>query len=232
MTYSDLIQGADNADLASLTFSNIPGVTLGSFAEDSSAPGTYRYTVSTDDLTSTTVTAATASGLSTASVSSNGGEAQQGTNALSATVPLIPGKEDNTITVQVKADNGTTKTYILTVQNNDDPVITWPDGSGDATTNEYGTEVYYAGGDAVINLTAVASGDYKLSYQWHSCDANGGNAEPLENETASTLTVPSMTGAGTYYYRCKVIRHLVARGCLSGGLPAGADPQRRAAPAR
>lgn len=212
VTYSDLIQGADNADLASLTFSNIPGVTLGSFAEDSSAPGTYRYTVSTDDLTSTTVTAATASGLSTASVSSNGGEAQQGTNALSATVPLIPGKEDNTITVQVKADNGTTKTYILTVQNNDDPVITWPDGSGDATTNEYGTEVYYAGGDAVINLTAVASGDYKLSYQWHSCDANGGNAEPLENETASTLTVPSMTGAGTYYYRCKVIRHLVDGG--------------------
>ena len=72
---------------------------------------------------------------------------------MSTTVELKPG-EVNTIIVEVTADSGAMKTYVLTVRNNGDPALQWPD-EGDATKSPYGTEVYYAGDNAVINLTAA-----------------------------------------------------------------------------
>ena len=207
VTYSDVILGVNSADLTSLTFSNIPGVTLDSFTagEDS----IYRYTISTDDLTSTAVMAVAESGLAKIRLA----ETDAGNNVLSKTVPLIPG-ETSTISVTVTSGNGViSKTYILTVQNNGEPVINDPTGSPDfGETSQYSASTFYAADSAVISLTAVANGGYALSYQWYSCDADGGNTEPLQDETASTLTIPNTTDAGVYYYRCRVIRWM-----LNGG---------------
>lgn len=214
VTYSDLILEADNAELASLSFSNIPGITLESFVYNETT-GHYEAKASADDLTSTSVTAATKSGLAKAKVVlPDSGEASGGRNALSTTVALTPG-EVNTITVTVTSKNNSkTNTYVLTVQNNGDPVIDEPTGTPNpGETSEYSASVYYAADQsATINLKAATQGDYRLSYQWYSCDADGSNRVKLENETASTLTIPSTTDTGVYYYRCEVIRHL-----LNGG---------------
>lgn len=209
VTYSNLILGADNADLSSLTFSNIPGVTLESFQWNEEADR-YEAEVSTDDLTVTAVTAVTKSSLSKAAVCSNNGAMSEGSNALSTTVELKPG-EVNTIIVEVTADSGAMKTYVLTVRNNGDPALQWPD-EGDATKSPYGTEVYYAGDNAVINLTAAEPVWGELDYQWYACDVDGGNTSLLPEETASTLSILSGADAGTYYYWCKVTRHLADGG--------------------
>ena len=213
VVYSDLIIGADNANLASLSFSNIPGITLSDFKADES--DIYRAAVSTDDLTSTAVIVVPESNLATTLAYSGDNSGETGSSgAISKTVDLSPGKI-NTITVTV-VNGDETRTYILTVQNNGDPVVTWPDET-DARNVTYGTSVYYAADQsATINLTASATPKedkenpaYQISYQWYSCDVNGGNRIALEDQTASTLTVPSTTNAGVYYYRCEIIRHLV-----------------------
>lgn len=134
----------------------------------------------------------------------------EGSNALSTTVELKPG-EVNTIIVEVTADSGAMKTYVLTVRNNGDPALQWPD-EGDATKSPYGTEVYYAGDNAVINLTAAEPVWGELDYQWYACDVDGGNTSLLPEETASTLSILSGADAGTYYYWCKVTRHLADGG--------------------
>ena len=124
VAYTDLIlenEGdAPNTDLNSLSFSNIPGVTLDSFVKDES--GTYRADVSVTSLTSTAVMAVAASGK--AAIQINDGTA--GGNAISETVTLSPGRE-NTITITV-TNGDVTNTYILTVQN------VRPGGSGGATS--------------------------------------------------------------------------------------------------
>ncbi|MBE6930897.1 MAG: S-layer homology domain-containing protein, partial [Ruminococcaceae bacterium] len=108
--YSDLILDTDNADLTNLSFSNIPGITLDSFVEETE--NCYRAIVSTRDLTSTAVMAVAASGAASIVLS----DKTDGTNVLSENVRLIPGTvQDITITVT----SGTvTKTYILTIYNN------------------------------------------------------------------------------------------------------------------
>ena len=203
VSYSDMLLEADSAELASLSFSNIPGVTLADFVEGED--GVWRFAVSTDDLTSTAVMA---SAESTKAAISLADGAPTG-NALSQTVPLIPG-ETTEITITVTCGDQT-RTYILTVQNNGDPIIETPDGS--PNPGQYSASTFYAADEAVISLTATENGDYSLSYQWYACDVSGENRQLLEGETASTLTIPSTTDTGVYYYRCKVTRHL-----LSGGV--------------
>ena len=216
VVYSDLIIGADNTNLTSLLFSNIPSITLADFEPD--ADDIYRAAVSTDDLTSTAVTVVTESSLAKAAAYSNDNEdADAGKNTISKTVSLYPG-ETNTITVTVVNGNET-RTYILTVQNNGDPVVTWPD-ENDALQVTYGTSVYYAADAATINLSASATPEeeapaYQITYQWYSCDAEGSGKTKLPDQTASTLTVPNTTDAGVYYYRCEIIRHLVNGGTTS-----------------
>ena len=212
VTYSNLILNTASAELTNLTFSSIPGITLDSFVYNEET-GRYEYTVDTDDLTATTVMASTRSATAkavvttqTAPFSNNGA----GSNALSQTVTLMPGQV-NTITVSV-TDGPEQQTYVLTIRNNGDPDMNWGDGDEDAAQVGYSTEVYYAGDNAVINLRAVESGDYTMTYQWYRCDVNGDNTELLADETASTLTLPNTTDAGTYYYRCKVTRNLVDGG--------------------
>ena len=204
VAYSDVILGADNANLTSLTFSNIPGVTLESFTPGED--GIYRASVSADDLTSTAVMAVSESGLAKVRMA----ETDAGNNVLSKTVALVPG-ETSQIAVTVTANNGSTKTYILTVQNNGEPVINDPTGSPEpGESSQYSASTFYAADSAVISLTAAASGSYALSYQWYSCDADGGNAVLLQDETASTLTIPDTTAVGVYYYLCKVTRQLLS----------------------
>lgn len=204
VAYSDVILGADNANLTSLTFSNIPGVTLESFTPGED--GIYRASVSADDLTSTAVMAVAESGLAKVRMA----ETDAGNNVLSKTVALVPG-ETSQIAVTVTANNGSTKTYILTVQNNGEPVINDPTGSPEpGESSQYSASTFYAADSAVISLTAAASGSYALSYQWYSCDADGGNAVLLQDETASTLTIPDTTAVGVYYYLCKVTRQLLS----------------------
>lgn len=115
VTYSDLIledEGADNAELDSLTFTNIPGITLDSFVEDPDQPGTYRASASTFNLTFTGVVASSASGRAQISLNGSAG----GGNVLGETVPLTPG-EVSTITITVTSGSEAAKTYILTVNN-------------------------------------------------------------------------------------------------------------------
>jgi len=205
VTYSDLVLNADNANLASLRFEGLPGITLDSFTEDPNNSGTYQAEVYADDLTSTTVIAATESALAKARLS----DTDEGSNAVSKTVALKPG-EVNTITVTVTADNGTQKTYTLTIHNNGDPVITIP---GNPEAGEYSASVTYGpDNSAEIQLTATTSGNYLLSYQWYSCEVDGENCQELAEQTNSTLKIPAISDTGVYYYRCKVTRQL-----LNGG---------------
>ena len=206
VAYSDVILGADNANLASLSFSNIPGVTLGSFV--AGEDGIYRYTVSTDDLTSTAVMAVAESGLSKIRTA----ETDEGSNVLSKTVALTPG-ETSQISVTVTADNGSTKTYILTVQNNGEPVINI---DRNAETG-YSASVTYDGGNAEIRLTAAAKPEtpgYAMAYQWYACDSRGETITAIpdtvtSNTTSPTLTIPSAIGAGVHYYICSVTRSML-----------------------
>jgi len=43
-----------------------------------------------------------------------------------------------------------------------------------------------------------------LSYQWHSCDSNGGYTHPVSGAISSTFAIPTNLSAGTYYYCVKV----------------------------
>ena len=132
VTYSDVVLDDDNVNLTSISFSNIPGVTLESFAEQ--PDGTYTAVAALGDLTSTAVMAVTESGLSKASVKVNGGADSVGSNALSQDVALTPG-EINTITVTVTAITGETREYILTVCPHafDEPVAwTWSEDCSSA----------------------------------------------------------------------------------------------------
>ena len=113
VTYSNLVQTQDDVGLASLSFSNLPGITLDSFVYDQAA-GQYKASVTTSGLTGTAVLAETRSTAAKAAVSANGGSFSDGSNALSANVALSSGS--NTITVRVTAGSETA-TYVLTVQN-------------------------------------------------------------------------------------------------------------------
>ena len=112
VTYSDLILEGASAKLDSLTFTNLPGVSLEDFEADSDDPNTLRATIVADRVPSTGVLASAES--ATAQISLAGGPQNSG-NALSGTVALTPGGRD-TITITV-TDGGETKTYILTVRN-------------------------------------------------------------------------------------------------------------------
>ena len=204
MTYSDKLLAGDNAELDSLTFSNIPGVTLENFVQQ--PDGTYYYAVSTDDLTSTAVIASAKS--TQASIRLNDGAA--GGSVLSETAVLTPGGTSD-LTITVTCDDKS-ETYILRVQNNGDPDIENPEGTPGSDSGQYSASTFYAADEAVISLTATAQGEYELTYQWYACDVEGENRQLLEGETASTLTIPNTTDVGVYYYRCQVTRHL-----LSGG---------------
>ncbi len=206
ITYSDLVLDTDNANLASLRFEGLPGVSLESFQEDPSIPGIYRAAASADDLTSTALIAAAESAFAKIRLT----DEDEGSNAVSRTVDLKPG-ETNTITARVTAGSGAVKTYILTVQNNGDPVIDPIPSSPEA--GEYSASVYYGSDDsATINLNVAATGGGTLTYQWYSCDMAGNSAKPVQDATASTLTVPNTQLPGVYYYRCKVTRHMVSGG--------------------
>ena len=209
VTYSDLILNEPSAELTSLTFSNLPGVTLDSFQYNETT-GMYEYTVSTDDLAATTVMASTKSATAKVIVTNAADPFSSnvlGSNAVSQTVDLTIG-QINTITVQI-TDGEKQQTYVLTIRNNGDPDIDWGDGDEDATQVGYSTEVSYAGDAAVIHLHAVDMGDYDLSYQWYTCEETGENCRELEGETANTLTVSTMKDVGAYYYRCKVTRTML-----------------------
>ena len=112
VTYSDLILEGASAALDSLTFTNLPGVSLEDFEADSDDPNTFRATIVADRVPSTGVLASAES--ATAQISLAGGPQNSG-NALSGTVALTPGGRD-TITITV-IDGSETKTYILTVRN-------------------------------------------------------------------------------------------------------------------
>ena len=112
VTYSDLILEGASAKLDSLTFTNLPGVSLEDFEADSDDPNTLRATIVADRVPSTGVLASAES--ATAQISLAGGPQNSG-NALSGTVALTPGGRD-TITITV-IDGSETKTYILTVRN-------------------------------------------------------------------------------------------------------------------
>ncbi len=118
VSYSNLILDADNADLASISFSNVPGITLGSFVRD--AEGNYAADVEVDNPESTTVMASAKNGDATITVS--GSDETAGTpsagsgNAVSKTVPLTRKAGGSTVTVAVTSkDRTVTKTFILKV---------------------------------------------------------------------------------------------------------------------
>ena len=206
VSYSDLVIGANDASLASLSFSGI-NISLEDFQETSQ--NAYTANVSVDDLASTLVTASASSPLSTVSLAETGGDQ----NILSETVPLEIGAI-NVITVTVTSDSNETKTYTLTIQNNGDPVVRWDDDQN-AITGTFSTTVTYDGGGATVHLSAepvpnVGESSYQLSYQWYACDVDGNSLSRLDDQTESTLRVPSTKDVGTYYYRCEVIRHLVS----------------------
>jgi len=207
VVYSDLIIGADNANLVSLSFSNLPGITLDRFTESASTPGIYRASVSADDLTSTAVMAVAESGLAKIKLS----DTDEGSNAVSQTVALQPGKiQDITITVT----NGTeSKTYILTIQNNGEPIIDYPTGTPEPSDpNQYSASTFYAANEAIISLNAAASPEsgYALTYQWYSCEADGGETwieATADNFPAADMTVtlpyPSETDRYNYNFYLK-----------------------------
>lgn len=199
VAYTDQTLNTADANLTDLKFSNIPGVDVSSFGES----GTYA--VSTDDLDSTAVTFATKSPTAAVKVELDGKEVTADPNTPNArNLTLIRGKVHTvTITVTDSDQSGTqTKTYTLTIQNNGNPVINTPEGRpnpGEST--QYSASTFYAADAAEISLDAAATPEegYTLSYQWYSCDADGNNTKPLENETASTLTIPNTTDVGVYY---------------------------------
>ncbi len=159
VVYSDLILDTDNADLTSLSFSNIPGITLDSFVE--AEESVYRATVVTKDLASTSVMAVAASG--SAKITLPG--MTDGSNAISENVNLVLRKtQDITITVT----NGTAvKTYVLTVQNGSDipirpsvyrvTVDTVKNGSVSANPTQ-------ATIGSTITLTVTPDAGYKLEH--------------------------------------------------------------------
>ena len=210
VSYSDVLLDTDNAGLASLTFSNLPGMTLERFEEQ--ADGSFSARAAADDLTSTTVVAVTESGLSDVKVNVGGGESAGGGNAVSQTLALRSG-EINTINVTVTADNGTQRRYVLTLQNNGEPVISV---DADAETG-YSASVVYGDGEATVSLTAVAKPEmpgYAIAYHWYACDVNGGSlseipAEISDDTEHSALTVSDTIGAGVHYYVCTVTRTLL-----------------------
>ncbi len=61
----------------------------------------------------------------------------------------------------------------------------------------------YAAG-TTITVTAPPMAGHDLTYQWYSCDADGGNTAPVENGTAKEYAIPTGKNVGTYYYLCEV----------------------------
>lgn len=113
VAYSSLTLDTASAALSSLTFSNIPGITVDSF-EYNEETGNYEATAEVENVTTTTVTAVTESASATVNIGDS-----SGTVSLAETVDVAPG-DDNTITVNVSDDlNGSTdnRTYVLTVSN-------------------------------------------------------------------------------------------------------------------
>ncbi len=113
VSYTDMTKDEDDATLSSLTFSNIPGITLDSFVYNEQTKQ-YEASVNTTNLTGTAVLAGTNSTAAKAAVSANNGTFSDGSNALSENVKLASGT--NTITVHVTAGDAE-KTYVLTVEN-------------------------------------------------------------------------------------------------------------------
>ena len=221
VTYSDLILHVPSEELASLTFSNIQGITLDSFVYNADT-GNYEAAVITDDLTATTVMASAKSATADIAVTTDIVQifdAQNGSNAVSRTVTLQPGQV-NTITVTV-TDGEKLRTYLLRVQNNGEPVIDRPVGTPDGKPAYSASVVYDGEKNAIITLTAAAKpapDSYQLSYQWYQCDVEGKNLAALDQAAGFTgtdtseLTVPNTIHAGVHYYRCKVSRPLVEGG--------------------
>ncbi len=221
VTYSDLILHVPSEELVSLTFSNIQGITLDSFVLNANT-GNYEATVVTDDLTATTVMASAKSATAVIAVTTDIVQIfdeQSGSNAVSRTVTLQPGQV-NTITVTV-TDGEKTRTYVLTVQNNGEPVIDQPTGTPGENPDFSASVVYNGKENATITLTAAAKpapDSYQLSYQWYQCDVEGKNLAELDQAAGFTgtntseLTVPNTIDAGVHYYRCRVSRPLVGGG--------------------
>ena len=117
VSYSNLKLDANNADLASLSYSGIPGISEKSFTANDR--GDYIAEVMVDDVTQTTVIASAVSGL--AKVTIEGSDDEQPViegdkNTASKTIVLVPKEEGSTITVTVKADDGTEKRFILSIK--------------------------------------------------------------------------------------------------------------------
>lgn len=112
VTYSDMVLDYDNVNLSLLSFSNITGLTLADFAEQTD--GSYAAATTVDDIESVSVLAAAESAYSTVSVSLNGGSPSGESNSLSQTVALNPART-NTITVTVTSHDGDTRDYVLTL---------------------------------------------------------------------------------------------------------------------
>jgi len=120
VSYSALLLHEDNAALASLSFSNIPGVTLDSFVQDETS-NTYRARVCVEGVTSTAVIAAAESPTAKITLAGETG----GSNTMGRTVPLdLRQPQEITITV---TDGSASNTYILTVAAHDYRVsYNWP----------------------------------------------------------------------------------------------------------
>lgn len=60
------------------------------------------------------------------------------------------------------------------------------------------------------SLSVTASGTGSLTYEWYSCNANGGDAYKVAGATTNSMTIPTTLEAGVYYYYCKITQDGIA----------------------
>ena len=55
-----------------------------------------------------------------------------------------------------------------------------------------------------LSIGAQTGSDQVLSYQWYSCDSEGGDAKAIEGATGAVCDLSARMDAGTYYFLCDV----------------------------
>lgn len=81
------------------------------------------------------------------------------------------------------------------------PPITISAQPSDATVTE---------GSISGSLSVTASGAGSLTYEWYSCNANGGDTYKVAGATTNSMTIPTTLEAGVYYYYCKITQDGIA----------------------
>lgn len=190
ISYTDVILETGNAELDSLNFSNIPGLTLDDFTGDSELSGGYSASVTVNDLHSTGMTFQPKSPKAKVTVELDRKviEAEESSPFGRNITSLIPGKT-HTVTITV-TDGSETRIYTLTIQDRD---TTPPSFAVNVAKTKHGTVMASpasASSGTTVTITATPDICYKLS-QLHVIDSGGSELEVKDNGDGTyAITMP------------------------------------------